>query len=152
MEVKQAYKLIERECNPKNTLNHMMNTLYFKKTSNFSGGSGDLMTKHETMFHLMNPDLQAQVSFGSGKGGYEKWGFKKVTVDFLDVNNHISYEIDGVNHQEHLQKLKDRIKAKFLKDTHGIKTIRITNEQVEELVMKHLEKLKEQGVLKQWLI
>lgn len=41
-------------------------------------------TKHEIMFASMNPHLKRQVTFGTGKGGLEKWLTKKFTVDFYD--------------------------------------------------------------------
>lgn len=141
-----AFESIKHQCNPKNTMSYMIGML-LGSASNFSGGCGDLMTTHEKMFHLMLPDLRPQVSFGTGKDGYEKYGFKRVIVDFLDKERNIAYEIDGENHRGKLQSLKDRVKTGFLNIEYDIKTIRFTNEEVEEMLIKRLREIEgEEGL------
>lgn len=110
--------------------------------SNFAGGANDKhMTKHEQIFNLLYPNLKGQVAFGTKKGGREKYGFKKVTVDFYDSKNRIAYEIDGLNHKKELQRLKDRVKELFLDLEYGIRTIRYTNKEVEIMLKARLENI-----------
>ena len=87
-------------------------------------------TKHEIMFASMNPHLKRQVTFGTGKGGLEKWLTKKFTVDFYDEKNKIAYEIDGKSHQTKIGWVNDRLKDHFMKEK-GVLVIHYTNEQVE---------------------
>lgn len=145
--VEKAFKIIKLNFDPKLNLGSLNNLLFNMPNSNFSGGNGDVRTMHERIFHVFYPEFIQQVSFGSGKGGFDKYGFKTITVDFLDEKNNIAYEIDGKNHEQELQKLKDRMKEIFLYQEYGIKTKRITNQNVEEMLLKRLEKLEEEGVL-----
>lgn len=97
------------------------------------GAKGNIPTSEEWKFAIMFPDLEKQVSFGSGKGGYEKYTFKNVTVDFLDRENKIAIEIDGKSHNTEFRKIKDKLKSMMLLEVHGIKTYRISNRKVNEL-------------------
>ena len=92
-------------------------------------------TRHEIMFSVMYPHLKRQVTFGTGKGGLEKWTSKKFTVDFLDTENSIAYEIDGKSHDSEIARITDKIKEYFL-ETKGIKTVRFSNDEVEEAYTK----------------
>ena len=92
-------------------------------------------TRHEIMFSVMYPHLKRQVTFGTGKGGLEKWTSKKFTVDFLDIENSIAYEIDGKSHDSEIARITDKIKEYFL-ETKGIKTVRFSNDEVEEAYTK----------------
>ena len=92
-------------------------------------------TKHEIMFSVMYPHLKRQVTFGTGKGGLKKWTSKKFTVDFLDTENSIAYEIDGRSHNSEITRITDKLKEYFL-ETKGIKTIRFSNSEVEEAYTK----------------
>lgn len=87
-------------------------------------------TKHEIMFSSMNPHLERQITFGTGKGGLKKWLTKKFKVDFYDAKNKIAYEIDGKSHQTKIGWVNDRLKDHFMKEK-GILVIHYTNEQVE---------------------
>lgn len=116
--------------------NDLTSVLFNEGYSNFHGGIGSIRTFHEKLFHMICPALKSQVVFGSGKGGYEKYGIKKVTVDFYDPDQNIVYEVDGKNHNRELQKLKDLLKEQMLFLEYGIATYRITNDYVEELFMK----------------
>lgn len=82
-------------------------------------------TDHENMIAAMFPELQRQVTFGTGKGGYKKWRTKKFTVDFLDEKN----------------KVTDELKCRFLKGK-DIEVVRIKNEKVAELFQDYLERRK----------
>lgn len=143
---KDLFESITRECDPKSmdSKEDVFNFIYKqgKYRNNFVGGMNDeRRTKHEKIFHLLFPHLTQQVHFGSGKGGLDKYGFKKITVDFLCEKTSIAIEIDGPNHKEKLQSLKDNIKELFLKNEHGIDTVRFTNEEVEGLLKDRLEKV-----------
>jgi len=89
-------------------------------------------TLHENMFAVLCPTLKRQVTFGTGKGGLEKWGSKKFTADFFNEKEKIVYEIDGNSHKNERNRIVDRIKTIFL-ETKGICVVRITNEQVEKM-------------------
>lgn len=96
-------------------------------------------TIHENMFASLFPNLKRQVTFGTGKGGMKKWGTKKFTADFYDYESKTVYEIDGKSHSRLVNQLTDEIKKRFLKE-EGISTIRITNQQVEEMFNKETQK------------
>lgn len=89
-------------------------------------------TIHENMFASLFPQYERQVTFGTGKGGLERWGTKKFVADFYDPEKKIVYEIDGKSHKRLINQLTDEIKRRFLKEK-GIEKLRITNEQVEKL-------------------
>lgn len=93
-------------------------------------------TKHEVMFSVMFPHFERQVVFGTGKGGLKKWLTKKFTVDFLDRQNLIAYEIDGKSHNTKIGQINDQIKRIFLEEK-GIKVVHLTNMQVEKLYDEH---------------
>lgn len=102
---------------------------------------------HESMFALMYPDLMQQAPFGTKKGGYKKYGFKRIIADFYDPDRGIVYEIDGRNHTEELQELKDQVRGHFLALEYGVETIRISNEAVEKMMLDRLKTLKDEGRL-----
>ncbi|WP_242225920.1 DUF559 domain-containing protein [Bacillus cereus group sp. BfR-BA-01358] len=116
------------------------------KPHNFKGGCNDRKgTYHEVVFGLLYPWLKSQVSFGTGKGGYEKYGVKRYIADFYDEERKIIYEIDGKSHNTKIGILKDAIRNIFFRDELGIKTIRFTNEEVEQLLRDRLAELKKKG-------
>jgi very-short-patch-repair endonuclease len=144
-----VFNSIKFQFNPKHSFEYMIDELFGlgSRPSNFSGGCGDLRTTHEKMFSLLYPDLRQQVVFGTGKGGYEKYGFKRIIVDFYDEKEKIAYEVDGKNHKNEIRCLKDRIRSSFLWLEHGVRVGRITNEEVEGMLLKRLQELEEAGVL-----
>ena len=98
-------------------------------------------TKHENVFAKMYPGLERQVTFGTGKGGLEKWHTKKYTCDFFDRKNKIIYEIDGDSHKSEYQRLKDKFRDCFFYLEKNIKTVRVTNREVEEMLLERIRKL-----------
>lgn len=98
-------------------------------------------TKHENVFAQMYPGLERQVTFGTGKGGLEKWHSKKFTCDFFDRENRIIYEIDGDSHKSEYQMLKDKFRDCFFYLEKNIKTVRVTNREVEEMLLERIRKL-----------
>lgn len=98
-------------------------------------------TKHENVFAKMYPGLERQVTFGTGKGGLEKWHTKKYTCDFFDRKNKIIYEIDGDSHKSEYQMLKDKFRDCFFYLEKNIKTVRVTNREVEEMLLERIRKL-----------
>lgn len=99
------------------------------------GSKGDKNgTFHEWLFASLFPELEKQVSFGTGKGGYEKWLSKCYIADFLDKKRKTIYEIDGRNHKNRLRQLKDELRTLFFREK-GYRVIRYTNKQVEDIVL-----------------
>jgi|SRR5690625_900822 len=155
--VKKHYEYIRFHCRPDKDKSEFeifdeVFNMFFgqlpKGKSNFIGGINDKRnTLHENMFHMLYPDLTPQVHFGTGKGGLKKYHSKRFTADFYDEENEVIYEIDGSSHKEELQMLKDKIRDYFFWNELGIKTYRITNEEVEQMVIKRLEQLHEMGKL-----
>lgn len=88
-------------------------------------------TRHEIMFATMHPELEHQVTFGTGSGGLVEWGTKKFTVDFFDRERKIAYEIDGKSHSTKLGIVNDKIKEIFLAKKN-ILVVRISNAEIEE--------------------
>lgn len=117
------------------------------KPFNFSGGCGDSRTLHEKIFSYLYPKLEQQVVFGTGKGGYEKYGVKRYIADFYDPIENIIYEIDGSSHNNKISKIKDRIREIFFNDEKGIKIVRIKNKEVEKYLMTTLKNLELEGAL-----
>ena len=113
--------------------------LYKRKSKAFDKYGQFDYTIHENMFASLFPMLERQVTFGTGKGGLEKWGTKKFTADFYDPENKVVYEIDGNSHDVFINQVNDRLKELFLEDK-GIKTVRIRNKRVEELFNKETKK------------
>ena len=112
--------------------------------NNFVGGCNDNRnTKHEAIFKMLNPNLEEQVSFGTGEGGYKKYGVKRYIADFYDNDNDLIYEIDGENHSNELQILKDKIRDYFFFYDLNIKTIRLSNKEVEKILKERLQKIHE---------
>lgn len=104
------------------------------------GHKGDINgTFHEWLFSLMFPTLEKQVSFGTGKGGMKKWLCKCYTVDFLDKKEKYIYEIDGKGHDHGIHNLKDQIRDYFFSEK-GYKVIRVTNKDVENLLVKRFRR------------
>lgn len=151
---KSAFEVIKFHCNPQKGP-HLVFDLFFggrNKKSNFIGGiNDDRKTLHENMFQMMFPGLTPQVHFGTGKGGYKKYLSKRYTADFYDEDNNIIYEIDGDSHNEEIQQLKDKIRDSFFWNELGIRTIRYTNEEVEEKLKNHLLNLEKMGELHELL-
>ena len=98
-------------------------------------------TKHEKVFSLLYPYLEKQVGFGTGKGGYKEWGVKKFTVDFYDNKTITIYEIDGASHFTEIGILKDKYRDGLLHLLHGAKTVRISNKEVEMMLLKRIRKV-----------
>lgn len=89
-------------------------------------------TLHENMFASIFPNLQRQVTFGTGKNGLENWCTKKFTADFFDPINNVVIEIDGKSHLTERQKIVDRLKDVFFAQK-GIKVYRISNNKAKEI-------------------
>lgn len=147
MSDEEIFRLVKLELEEKRLFNDIMGVFLGTKTSNFKGGCGDLRTIHESMFAILYPDLKQQATFGTGKGGYKEYGFKRVIVDFFDSKKKIAYEIDGDNHKQEIQRLKDRLKELFLWLEFGIKTVRLTNSEVEEILFKRICRLNSKNML-----
>lgn len=98
-------------------------------------------TTHERIFHLMYPSLKQQVVVGTGKGGYKKWGVKKFTLDFYDENKNIAYEIDGKSHETEIGKLQDKYRDMLLRYLYDIRTVRYSNEEVENMLKRRIKEL-----------
>lgn len=155
--VRKTFEQIKIECRPNKDIEISpldVFDIFFGQSnklninSNFIGGINDKRnTLHENMFQALFPHLIPQVHFGTGKGGYEKYWSKRFTADFFDEDKNIIYEIDGRNHETELQYYKDKIRDAFFMIEHGIKTIRYTNEQVEQMVINRLETLDKEGKL-----
>ena len=151
-EVVKAYRHIEYICDPiydsdrdKYAFNMFLDIM---DDNNFVGGANDRRnTLHENMFSLLCPHLDKQVVFGTGKGGYSKYLTKRYIADFYDSHNKVIYEIDGESHTTEIQKLKDTLRDYFFLHEHGIKTIRITNKDVEQMIFDRLIELYEKGKL-----
>lgn len=142
---------IKCECDP-NRLHSFGDVFDFffgaPEKSNFIGGCGDpRRTLHEEMFHLMHPDYLEQAPFGTGVGGYKKYGAKRYIADFYDEENRVVYEIDGRSHKTDLRQLKDKLREYCFLLEHGIRVIRHSNEEVERMLMEHLKHLEENGTL-----
>lgn len=98
-------------------------------------------TTHEQIFHLMYPFLKQQVVFGTGKNGYKDWGVKKFTLDFYDEDKNIAYEIDGKSHRTEIGKLRDKFRDGLLYHLHGIRTVRYSNAEVENMLKRRIKEL-----------
>lgn len=104
-------------------------------------------TKHEKIFKKLYPFLKSQMVFGLGEGAYKKYGVLKYTADFYWEEENKIYEIDGNSHKTELQKLKDKKRDLILELDFGIKTVRYTNEQVEQIL---LERIRENKVVERF--
>lgn len=103
------------------------------KKSNFHGGCNDnFNTQHELLFYKVFPYLQKQRHFGTGIGGYKKYGVKRYIADFVDSSSNTIIEIDGNSHNDKIQKIKDKIRDLFFKE-HGYLVIRFKNQDVINL-------------------
>lgn len=127
---------VEHFCNPYNEIG-IMNFMF----KSYFIGNKKYRTKHEKMFSLLFQELEQQVTFGTGKGGLKKYGSKKFTADFLDRENKIVFEIDGPGHRTTKQHYKDLLKQLFFLEVHDIKTVRVTNEKVEELMEGRVQEI-----------
>lgn len=85
--------------------------------------------------------------FGLGKGAYTKYGVLKYTADFYWEEENKIYEIDGNSHKTELQKIKDKKRDLILELEFGIKTVRYTNKQVEQML---LERIRENKVVERF--
>lgn len=109
--------------------------------SNLHGGCNDgFMTKQEKIFKEMYPYLEYQKSFGTGKNGYKKYGVKRYIADFVDEESKIIIEIDGANHSEKLQQLKDKLREFFFLENNYI-IVRFSNEEVIKLYKIYCNKI-----------
>jgi len=97
-------------------------------------------TLHENIFSRLFPFLEKQITFGLGKGAYKKYGVLKYTVDFYNREDDVVWEIDGGSHNSGLQRIKDEKRDLILAIEYGVETIRITNEQVENLLLERIRK------------
>ena len=158
--IKKEFERIKFECRPNRDIEigyfdvfdiFFGNSPKININSNFIGGVNDKRnTLHENMFHALYPYLTPQVHFGTGKGGLEKYLSKRYTADFYSEEGNVIYEIDGSNHKTELQQSKDRLRDLFFEIELGIKTIRLTNKEVEGLVLYRLKKVYEEGGLNVW--
>lgn len=98
-------------------------------------------TTHEQIFHLMYPFLKQQVTFGTGKNGYKDWGVKKFTLDFYDEDRKVAYEIDGKSHRSEIGKLRDELRDGLLYHLHGIRTVRYSNLEVENMLKRRIKEI-----------
>lgn len=96
---------------------------------------------YEQFFHILYPKLEQQVVFGTGKGGYKKYGVKKITADFYDPEEKIVYEIDGPEHKYGRHKLTDKRRDLVLGLVFNITTVRITNEEVERMIKRRIKEV-----------
>lgn len=106
--------------------------------SNFHG------TRHEKIFKFLYPYFLEQVTFGTGKDGFKKYGTKKYTVDFYDPTRKIAWEIDGASHNSIDAIKKDLKRDNFLKTAYGVTVIRVSNDFIKKLM---IERLRENGVI-----
>lgn len=150
--VEKVFEQIKYECRPdkdENWFESIFETFFggsARERHNFVGGINDTRnTLHENLFQAMYPDLKPQVHFGTGKGGYEKYLAKRYTADFYDEEKNIIFEIDGNNHKTERNIIKDKIRNYFFYNELGIKTMRFTNKEVENMVINRLEKMYETG-------
>lgn len=100
-------------------------------------------TYHEELFHFMFPKFEQQVSFGTGKGGLNKWGSKRFVADFYDKDSKTIYEIDGKSHRPFERQISDRLRDVFFKEELGIKTVRLSNRTVEDFYWEEMKKINE---------
>lgn len=98
-------------------------------------------TESERIFHLMFPELRWQVTFGTGKNGLKKWGSKKYVADFYWPEEKTIFEIDGKSHKTEYRQVCDKLRDLFFKGELGIKTVRLSNQQVKELFKKEEKRL-----------
>lgn len=106
-------------------------------------------TIHEVMFSLLHPNMERQISIGTGKNGRQKYGPSKYVMDFYYSNargEKFCIEIDGKGHRAEIKRLKDQIKEACLWLEHGIATIRFTNEEVEQLMKNRLSAIHDQSL------
>lgn len=104
----------------------------------FIGGSGDnIMTLHERIFAYMFPEYKTQVVFGTGAGGYKKYGVKKYTADFYHEELNKIIEIDGNSHR-YKDSLLDYNRDHFFHSI-GITTNRIYHDHVEYLLFLFMQ-------------
>ena len=103
-------------------------------------------TLHENIFSKLFPFLEKQVVFGLGEGAYKKYKALKYTADFYDPKELTVWEIDGESHSSELQKLKDRKRDLILGIEFSIETVRVTNEEVERLL---LDRIRSRNVVRQ---
>lgn len=95
-------------------------------------------TVHENIFSKLFPFLEKQVVFGLGKDAYKKYKVLKYTADFYNREDNVIWEIDGDNHKNGLQKLKDEKRDLILELEYQAETIRISNKEVEELLLERI--------------
>jgi hypothetical protein len=95
-------------------------------------------TLHENLFAWMSPELEHQVSFGTGKGGLKNFGCSKIVVDFYCREEKVAFEIDGESHKLSKQIEKDEFKERLLETKYGVSIFRYTNQEVEDKALFRL--------------
>lgn len=91
---------------------------------------GGRLTWHELMFARWFPELQQQVTFGTGKGGRAAWGAPSFTADFFDEEERVVWEIDGPSHRGAIRQDRDTRKDRFFESV-GITVKRLPNSAIE---------------------
>jgi len=146
-ETESEFNQLVRYCKPRyktdiGMLNDIFNIFFSgRRPTNFIGGCNDTRrTLHENMFAVLFPGLKQQVSFGTGKGGVEKYLCKRYIVDFYNESDKTACEINGKSHNMDLRKIKDRIKKCCLYIEHGVTMYEFTNKEVENLAKERIRK------------
>lgn len=126
---KALYDILLRSSNPVYSFRTSKEFAHWE-ACNFHGGCNDIYyTQHEFIFAEIFPNLQKQVAFGTGKGGYKKYRVKRYIADFVEPSSRTIIEIDGDNHAKPLQSLKDEIRELFFQQ-QGYTIVRFTNQEV----------------------
>ena len=150
----EVFRQLKENANPRTNMLAIFD-LFFgdgEKSKSFIGRVGDRRrTTHETLFGMMMPHLKKQVVFGTGKGGFLKYGVKHYVADFYDEENKAIYEIDGNSHRTKFRKSRDSIRDYFFYHELGIKTYRVTNESVERILLKSIRAKEASGELREIL-
>jgi len=121
----------------------------FKKLNNFKKEHFG-MTKSEWLlwnnkeFKKLNPILQ-DTRFWECLG--YRWGTKGIVMDFSLPNSKLCVEIDGSWHDKPGERNKDQQRDKWLLETHGWKTLRFRNEEIENNIENVILKIKEESCL-----
>lgn len=87
-------------------------------------------TWHESTFAAWCPDLEPQVTFGTGRGGFRTWGAVSFTADFVDREEMKVYEVDGSSHKGPERQERDRRKDRFFEHL-GFDVLRVPNRLIE---------------------
>ena len=148
--VEDVFRQLKEHANPRTNMLAIFDMFFGdgEKSKSFIGRAGDRRrTTHENLFKMMMPHLKKQIVFGTGKGGYQKYGAKHYVADFYDEENKAIYEIDGGSHRTKFRKSRDSIRDYFFYHELGIKTYRISNESVEKILLKSIRAKEASGEL-----